>query len=113
MYDLKAFTQADMCRCAVDLRNMEERSASMEETAGRIVRYLYKNLVESSTGQNACALVRFFKTHPYGELGQAAQAAARAILAARAIPRATKCLTLLATAGDEPQWNRKQDSVGH
>lgn len=113
MYDLETFTKADMCRCAVTLRNMDERSESMEETAGRIVRYVYENFIEQATGKNACTLVRFFKTHPYEYLSEESQEAAQAILNGQSIHRATKCLTLLATAGDEPQWNSRQGSTGH
>ncbi|NDJ17470.1 hypothetical protein [Myxacorys almedinensis] len=113
MYNLATFTEEDMRRCAVKLRNLDERSESMEETAGRITRYLYENLIDQRTGKPACALVRFFKTHPYGDLGQELQEEAQAILKGRSIRRATKCLTLLATAGDEPQWNLRQESMGH
>lgn len=102
-----------MQRCAVKLRNMDERSQSMEETAGRIVRYLYENLTDRQTGKQACTLVRFFKTHPYGDLSEELQEAAQAILKGRPIPRSTKCLTLLATAGEEPYWNLRQDSTSH
>jgi hypothetical protein len=113
MYDLANFTKEDMRHCAIKLRNLDERSLSMEETANRIVRYLYENLVDLRTGENACALVRFFKTHPYGELNPELQEAAQAILKERSILRATKCLTLLATAGEEPYWNSRQASTGH
>ncbi|MBW4443647.1 MAG: hypothetical protein KME10_20925 [Plectolyngbya sp. WJT66-NPBG17] len=113
MYDLANFTKDDMRHCAIKLRNLEERSHSMEETADRIVRYLHENLIDRQTGKSACALVRFFKTHPYGDLSPDLQEAAQAILKGRSIIRATKCLTLLATAGDEPYWNARQDSTGH
>ncbi len=113
MYDLPTFTQADMQRCAVTLRNLDERSLSMEETANRIVQHLYENLINRQSGEKACALVRFFKTHPYGDLNADLQEAAQAILKGRSILRFTKCLTLLATAGDEPEWNDRQQSTGH
>jgi hypothetical protein len=113
MYNLETFTKADMCRCAVTLRNMDESVKSMEETSDRIVRYIYDNFVEQRTGERACALVRFFKTHRYGQLNVEAQTAARAILNGQSIDPATKCLTLLATAGDKPQWNSKYGSTGH
>jgi hypothetical protein len=102
-----------MYRCAISVRNMDADSNSMEETAQRIVRYLYENLVDAKTGRPSCTLIRFFKTHPYGELTEDLQEAAQAILKGRSILRATKCLTLLATAGDEPYWNVRQESTGH
>jgi hypothetical protein len=113
MYDLRNFAKDEMNHCAVKLRNMDDRSQSMEETASRIVRYLYENLSDPKTGESACALVRFFKTHPYGDLSPDLQEAAQAILKGRSVIRATKCLTLLATAGDEPYWNDRQKSTGH
>lgn len=102
-----------MCHCAVTLRNMDERSPTMEHTANRVVRYLYDNLIDPRTGQSAAALVRFFKTHPLGFLPPEVQESARGILQGQYVPTATKCLTLLATAGDEPQWNYRQGSTGH
>lgn len=113
MYDLATFSKDDMCHCAVTLRNMDERSENIEETAGRIVRYLYDNLINQRTGEKACALIRFFKTHPYEDLSEDLQEAAKAVLKGQSIYRATKCLTLLATAGEEPQWNSRQGSRGH
>jgi hypothetical protein len=113
MYNLEQFSKADMCQCAVTLRNMEERSPTMEETANRVVRYLYDSFVDPRTGKSACALVRFFKTHPFGFLPPDVQETARAILQGQYVPSATKCLTLLATAGDEPQWNHRHGSTGH
>ncbi|MBE9158265.1 hypothetical protein IQ265_15725 [Nodosilinea sp. LEGE 06152] len=113
MYNLEQFSKADMCQCAVTLRNMDERSQSMEETADRVVRYLYENFVDPRTGKPACALIRFFVTHPFGFLPAAVQESARGVLQGQYVPSATKCLTLLATAGDEPQWNHRQGSTGH
>ena len=68
--------------------------------------------VESS--KKACALVRVFKTHPYGELDPEAQGFARRMLGEQSGASATvKCLTLLATAGEKPEWNSRTQSVGH
>ncbi|MBE9181274.1 hypothetical protein IQ268_22180 [Oculatella sp. LEGE 06141] len=113
MYDLSRFTQDDMYDCAIALRGMDLGASSMEEVANRMVRHLYHYLIDPKTGKPACALVRFFKTHPYGELTQDLQEAARAILKGRPVSLKTKCLTLLATAGDKPQWNTRYGSTGH
>ncbi len=40
----------------------------MEEAAERVVRTLYDQLIDAETGARSCALVRFFKTHAFGEL---------------------------------------------
>lgn len=113
MYDLTNFTQNDMHHCALKFRNMSAGAKSMEEVANRMVRHLYENCVDPRTGRPACALVRCFKTHPYRGLAKDLQGAARDILKGQAIMDATKCLTLLATAGDEPQWNLRNGSAGH
>lgn len=113
MYDLTNFTQEDMLDCAIVLRNMDSGAKSMEEMANRMVRYLYDHLIDPRTGESACALVRFFKTHPYRDLPELLQESACDILGSRSVPPATKCLTLLATAGDQPDWNTRGASAGH
>ncbi|MGD1857837.1 MAG: hypothetical protein ACFB2W_26675 [Leptolyngbyaceae cyanobacterium] len=85
----------------------------MEETANRIVHYIYDNFLDSRTQERQIALARFFKIHPYRELGKRLQGEAQAIVKDRYISPATKCLTLLATAGDEPHWNDRRRSNGH
>jgi len=113
MYDLAHFTPSEMTRCGIAIRQFGSGSQSMEETTNHIVRYLYEELRDQQTGQRACALVRFYKTHAYGELPPALRDFARDILDGDAPPPATKCLTLLATAGDRPEWTARQTSVGH
>jgi hypothetical protein len=113
MYDLRNFTQENLYACAIALRNMNLGATHMEETANRMVLYLYDHLVEQQTGQRACALVRFFKTHPYGELDESLQKATHEILGTRDAEPSTKCLTLLATAGDQLDWQSRQTSGGH
>ena len=113
MYDLTNFSQDDMYKCAIALRNMDSGSKSMEEVSNRIVRYLYEHLIDGQTGKPACALVRLFKIHPYGDLNDELQKAAFRIAKSNFINPSTKCLTLLATAGDEPQWNSRNTSNGH
>lgn len=113
MYDLTNFTQEDMLDCAIVLRNMDSGAKSMEEMADQMVRYLYEHLIDPRTGESACALVRFFKTHPYRDLPETLQESACEILGSRSVPPDTKCLTLLATAGDQPDWNKRSASAGH
>jgi len=113
MFDLRNFASKDMNNCAIALRNMDAKARSMEEVAERMVRYLYENLIDPQTGQPACALVRFFRTYSYRQLNEELQESARQILGGRSIALGTKCLTLLATAGDEPHWNSRHESSGH
>jgi hypothetical protein len=112
MYNLTAFAQSDLSDCAIALRNMNFGIKSMEETAARMVRYLYDHLLDE-TGEPACALVRFFKTHSYEQLDETLQKAAHRILGLQPALPSTKCLTLLATVGDQPAWNSRLTSGGH
>ena len=98
MYDVTTLTQDDIAQCGAALRRMDEGARNMEEVANRIVGYLHDNLIAKETGQRSFALVRLFKTHPYNELDPELQQFATGVLGHEPDP-ATKCLTLLATAG--------------
>jgi hypothetical protein len=81
MHDLARFALSDMVALSGVLRRLGEDSASMEETARRIVRHLYDVLADPRTGERACALARLYKTHPYGDLEPAVRDFARPLLA--------------------------------
>lgn len=112
-YDMTNFTIRELTECGKALRKMGSGAGSMEEVADRIVRHLYDNLVEGRTGARACSLVRFFKTHPCERLDDELQGFARDLSGdGLAIPD-MKCLVLLATAGEMPEWNSRKNSTGH
>jgi hypothetical protein len=113
MYDLTYFTLGDMTRCGAELRRCGSQASCMEEAAARIVRYLYENLVHSHSEERACVLVRLYKTHPYGDLSPELQEFGRSIMPTVSLRDDTKCLTLLATAGDRTEWNSRHGSRGH
>lgn len=113
MPDLAHFTLSDMSMCSRVLRGMSDGATSMEGVAQHIVRYLYETLTYGEPAANACAMVRFYKTHPYEQLEFGQQTFARTVAGEPSLPGATKCLTLLATAGDLPAWNVRQESAGH
>jgi hypothetical protein len=112
MYDLTRFTLGDMTACGAVLRKAGEGARSMEEVAGRMVRHLYDGLRDRQTGAPACPLVRFFKTHAHDDLDADLRACARRSLG-REPPPGLKCLVLLATAGDRPEWNSRLTSARH
>jgi hypothetical protein len=85
----------------------------MEDVAREVIRYLYESLIDSASKKKACALVRLYKTHTYGELTPDLQQFADSVLGHRAESTAMKCLTLLATAGEKPEWNARERSHGH
>lgn len=113
MFDLSAFAVKDMTACGAALRKLGSGAGSMEEVAGRVVRYLYDHLIDGQTGGNACALVRFYRTHPYGDLGADLQHFADAVFGRRIESPEVKCLILLASAGEKLEWNSRTNSAGH
>ena len=113
MFDLESFEFTHMIKLGAGLRNLGDGADSMEAVAARIVRYFFDNFVSKHTGQKACALVRLFKTHAFGELDQELRESATTMLGDASASPSMKCLTLLATAGERPEWNSRAESVGH
>lgn len=109
MYDLTAFSLKDMTACGAALRQMGDGAASMEETAQKIVGYLYDHLVDAEDNR-AAALVRFFITKPYGELSDGLQQHVNGFLGRVPDDPTLKCQTLLATIGDNPEWHSRHNS---
>lgn len=109
MYDLTNLSLSAMTECSTRLRRLGHGAESMEDAAGQIVRYLYDNI--GVDGERACAMARFYKTHAYADLPADLQAFAGS--GVDEITDRTRCLTLLATAGDEPEWNDRRASRGH
>jgi len=113
MYDLTRFTLRDMAECGLALRQFGLGVESMEEASNRIVRYLYENFCTKPIGEKSCALVRLFKTHPYEDLEVELAEYARSMLDHYPPLPAMKCMTLLATVGEQTEWNSRHTSVGH
>ena len=112
-YDLVNFTIRDMTECGKVLRNIGKGAKSMEEVASRIVHHLYDNLTDGKSGNRACSLVRFFKTHGYEKLDDELQSFSKSILGDGPFLPDMKCLTLMATVGENPEWNSRRTSKGH
>jgi len=85
----------------------------MEATARLISRLLYDEL-RTPNGDRACALVRCYKTHPFGALpADLRRFVLNTVGEETPPPDGMRCLTLLASAGSEPQWNARSTSQGH
>jgi hypothetical protein len=113
-HDLTRFTLVDMVRCGEALRLLVTQAASMEKAAQAVTRYLYENLRDRNSDDHSCVLVRFFRTLIYARLTtDLRQAAASQISPSADISKDTKCLTLLATTGDDPRWNSRHTSSAH
>ncbi|HCE46745.1 MAG TPA: hypothetical protein DET40_24625 [Lentisphaeria bacterium] len=113
MYDLAKFKMSEMIECGSALRQIGTGAQSMEEVANRIVNHIHANFMNLGDGKAECSLVRFYKTHVYGELDRELQEYVLNILEQPTAPDNMKCLTLLATAGENPQWNSRKNSIGH
>jgi hypothetical protein len=113
VYDLTKFTLRDMTLCGAALRTLGEAAQSLEDVASQITHYLYEHLRDQQTGERACALVRFYQTHPFGRLSTELQRFARRILSGQPASPDMRCLTLMATVGEKPAWNARETSVGH
>ncbi|MBW4512393.1 MAG: sensor histidine kinase [Scytonematopsis contorta HA4267-MV1] len=113
MYDLHQMTLRDMSECGLALRHLGDGASSIEEVSNNIIQYLYENFVDKQSGEKACALVRLFKTHPYRDLTPELQEDVGNFLGDNEIDINLKCLTLLATAGELPEWNSRHTSEGH
>ncbi len=111
--DVTNFTVGAMLRTGLAIRRMVKNAESFEEAANIIVRLLYDRCASSDSAEQSCVMVRFYKTHPYGDLEPDLKRFANGVLNGRAPDDSVRCLTLMATAGLEPEWNDRRRSRGH
>lgn len=112
-FDLGEFTVPNMLRCSREVRKVATHCGNMEEAASSIVKYFYDAFIDPTDGGRSCAMVRFYKTHAFGKLEPDLKLFARRQLGDRPADDAMKCLTMLATIGDEPEWCDRRQSRGH
>jgi hypothetical protein len=114
MFDLATFSVEQKVAFSKGLRQCGAGAASIGDAAECVVRYFYDNLVDAESGTAACGLVRLYRTAPFGELDQETQDFAASRLGdAAPLSAQMKCLTLLASAGQRPEWNSPATSRGH
>lgn len=111
--DLSNFSVGSLLRAGVALRRELHDADSLEQAAQLAVRYLYSRCVDPASGQRACALVRFYKTHQYGDLGADLRRVASQQLSGITPGPTMRTLVMLATTGDEPAWNACGTSRDH
>lgn len=111
-YRLDRFGFNEMIDCRARVRALfdHDNPATLTAVAERAVDFFSRELI-GQDGRPACALVRFFKTHAYHDLPDELQAVVRSSVPDPAPD--LRCLTLLATRGDEPAWNSIALSRGH
>ena len=110
---LTRFQLSDVTRLGAAVRQLGASPApSTEAMAQRLVRLLYDELVEES-GERSCVLARLYVTTSFGRLDQELQAFGTRLAGDAHLSDSTRCMTLLATAGELPEWNDRRRSAGH
>lgn len=104
MYQLTRFGLREMTECGAALRRLGAEATSLEEVASKIVRFLYTHLIDEA-GHPACALIRAFKTYPSDLVGPTLRRFVAKKLGHDVRTSSPKCFLLIASAGQEPDWN--------
>ena len=112
-FDLADFNLASMLRCGRGIRRAAQPAASMTAAADAIVRYLYTESGTLPDGRRCCALVRCYRTLSRDRLDPEQRRFADRMLAGAPAAPDMKCLTLIATVGDEAPWCSPATSRGH
>jgi PAS domain S-box-containing protein len=111
--DLRRLTLCDAARCGSALRDLARGKTCLEDLAQATTEYFYRTFKDQKTGNPDLSLVRFFKTHPYGDLPPDLQKIAAAGAQPERISEDDRCLVLLGSCGVEPEWNSRHESVAH
>ncbi|MFF7247415.1 SpoIIE family protein phosphatase [Embleya sp. NPDC008237] len=113
MFDLANFTVSDMVVCSSELRQVTADSATTEDAARAIVQHLRTTFRDPHTGQPQLVLVRLFQTMPWRNLTPDLEQRALRRQPDLAPHPDLRCLTLLATVGDLPEWCDRTRSRHH
>lgn len=111
-FDLSDFSLVDMLQCGRGIRRAAAEATTVNEAAQSIVEYLYHECGHPEAARS-CALIRFYKTYSLADLEPRLQAFAKDRLHGVDASNGMKCLTLVATIGQESQWCDPRQSVGH
>ena len=110
--NLAAFGLSERLHCSLGLRKAAKGTATVEAAAQKLCEFFFSELVDPA-GEPACALVRFYITQPFAVLPADLREFAGAAATGGHIGGATRCLTLLGTAGLEDEWGSRFSSRGH
>lgn len=100
---------------AATVRATLDGAPTLETAARRLCGHLRDEL-RTPTGETACVMARCYATHAYGSLPPDLQRFAKRAYGAVAITPPEPglgCLVLMASVGDEPEWNDRRASRGH
>jgi len=107
------FGLKEATECAATIRKIGKNCNSMEEVSTKIVNFFYNTFTDERIAEKDFPLVRIFKTHAFGKLDVKLRKFAESCLPGQTLHTATKCLTLLATAGVNENWRDRKASTGH
>lgn len=111
MHDLGRFSVGDTAECAAIVQQLGLSAQSLEGFAQPFTTHLYERLGDGDGGRGT-ALVRFFKTLPCGRLErELASEAAQQV--GTELDDELRCLVLLGSAGERPDWNGRRRSREH
>lgn len=97
-----------LVRISRSLTNVNGDSTCMEDMADSLADHFYELFRETPESPSQCSLVRLFKTCSYDELPEELRPTAPP--EPETDPR---CLALLGSRGENPQWNSRQGSQNH
>lgn len=111
-FDLSKFSLVDMLQCGRGVRASAAQAQTVREAAQSIVEFLYRECGHPEAAR-ACALIRFYKTYRFADLDPRLQSFAAKQMTRNEPTAQMKCLTLLASMGQEAEWCDPRQSVGH
>lgn len=112
-FDLANFQLSGMTELGAALRKLGTTAQNLEDVAQQIVMFLYNSLIDASTGMPACSLIRLYRTICYRDLDDDLRAFGARMIRNIPLTPETRCLTLVATVGEKPEWNSRRQSVRH
>lgn len=112
-HDLASFTLGDMISLGAALRRGDPDARSIEQVGRRTVETLRARLLDPRIDGPSCLLARLYRTQPFGSLDNDLKVFARASFPEDRLSDETRCLTLVASAGELPEWNDPALSRGH
>jgi len=112
-YDIARLTLRGMIECGNELRNSCKNARCFEEAAAEIVSFLYERMANAETSQHSFVLARFYKTCLFRDLPFELQEFAARLVDSKPESDSLRCLTLLGSRGEEPDWNDIRKSRGH
>jgi hypothetical protein len=107
------FGLMEATECASTIRKIGKNCNSMEEVSTQIASFFYETFFDERSLEKDFSLVRIFKTHAFGKLDIKLRKFASKNSLGQVINAATKCLTLIATTGDDKRWRDRECSTGH